>query len=174
MKIKQQTVFNQDAKACVTILVNAFPERFGKTAAREMILSFIRGENLLYVAIDQDEIIGFAGALKRQYSTAYELHMMVIKPAHRFRGVGTRLLDILEDKLRARKVLTMFLGSDDEGCKTSLSQTNLYENTLDKLATIEAIGHPFLFYQKQGYKVVGVLPDAHGEGRPDILMAKRL
>jgi hypothetical protein len=28
------------------------------------------------------------------------------------------------------------------------------------------------FYQKQGYVIVGVMPDANGLGKPDILMAK--
>jgi aminoglycoside 6'-N-acetyltransferase I len=35
-------------------------------------------------------------------------------------------------------------------------------------------GHPFAFYQKLGYEVVGVIPDANGFGKPDILMAKRI
>jgi hypothetical protein len=34
--------------------------------------------------------------------------------------------------------------------------------------------HPFEFYQKAGFSIVGVVPDANGPGKPDILMAKRL
>jgi len=34
-------------------------------------------------------------------------------------------------------------------------------------------GHPYEFYEKLGYTVVGVLPDANGPGKPDIFMAKR-
>jgi aminoglycoside 6'-N-acetyltransferase I len=35
-------------------------------------------------------------------------------------------------------------------------------------------GHPFTFYRKQGFVLVGVIPDANGFGKPDILMAKRV
>lgn len=34
--------------------------------------------------------------------------------------------------------------------------------------------HPFSFYEKLGYTVIGVLPDAGGEGKHDIFMAKKL
>jgi len=33
---------------------------------------------------------------------------------------------------------------------------------------------PFEFYQKCGFVIVGVVPDANGLGKPDILMAKRV
>jgi aminoglycoside 6'-N-acetyltransferase I len=35
-------------------------------------------------------------------------------------------------------------------------------------------GHPFGFYRRLGFVLVGVLPDANGPGRPDIFLAKRL
>jgi len=37
-----------------------------------------------------------------------------------------------------------------------------------------ARGHALTFYRRHGYRIVGVLPDVNGPGRPDILMAKRL
>jgi aminoglycoside 6'-N-acetyltransferase I len=32
--------------------------------------------------------------------------------------------------------------------------------------------HPTAFYQKLGFQIVGVMPDANGIGKPDIIMAK--
>ena len=34
--------------------------------------------------------------------------------------------------------------------------------------------HATGFYRRMGYTVIGVIPDANGKGKPDILMAKRL
>ena len=69
----------------------------------------------------------------------------------------------------------MYLGSDDENHSTSLGCTDLYIDTYEKIMNIENFkNHPFEFYQKVGYKIVGVIPDANGIGKPDILMAKRV
>jgi hypothetical protein len=35
-------------------------------------------------------------------------------------------------------------------------------------------GHPYRFYQKLGFVVVGVMPDANGRGGPAIYMPKRI
>jgi aminoglycoside 6'-N-acetyltransferase I len=34
--------------------------------------------------------------------------------------------------------------------------------------------HPFEFYQKLGYVITGVVIDANGVGKPDILMSKSI
>ena len=67
------------------------------------------------------------------------------------------------------------LGTDDERGETSLADVELYPNPLDHLQKLENPGgHPYEFYQKVGYAVVGVIPDANGFGKPDIFMAKRI
>jgi aminoglycoside 6'-N-acetyltransferase I len=58
---------------------------------------------------------------------------------------------------------------------TSLSDVDLYENTWEKIRDIRNLkGHPFGFYQKLGYIITGVVPDANGHGKPDIIMSKRV
>ncbi len=34
--------------------------------------------------------------------------------------------------------------------------------------------HPVTFYQKLGYRLIGVMPDANGIGKPDLIMGKRI
>jgi len=52
---------------------------------------------------------------------------------------------------------------------------DLYPNVLEHLARIGNLRrHPYGFYQKVGFVVVGVMPDANGPGKPDIYLAKRV
>ena len=52
---------------------------------------------------------------------------------------------------------------------------DLYPNVLGHLIKIENLrGHPYEFYQRLGFEIVGVMPDANGFGKPDIYMAKRV
>ena len=69
----------------------------------------------------------------------------------------------------------VYLGTDDKRGQTSIADIDLFPDALRLAANIRNLrGHPYEFYQKQGYTIVGVLPDANGFGRPDIFMAKRI
>jgi aminoglycoside 6'-N-acetyltransferase I len=81
----------------------------------------------------------------------------------------------LEAQVRKRGGLTLWLGSDDEDDMTSLSGVDLYADLPGHLARIRNLkGHPYEFYRKSGFVIAGVVPDANGPGKPDILMAKRV
>jgi aminoglycoside 6'-N-acetyltransferase I len=81
----------------------------------------------------------------------------------------------LELRVRARGGLTLWVGTDDEIGMTSLAGVDLYPNVLEHLARIQNLkGHPYEFYQKLGFAVIGVMPDAKGWGKPDIYLAKRV
>jgi len=80
-----------------------------------------------------------------------------------------------ESQVRARGGLTITLGSDDEDNMTSLSNTDLHENLWDQIKNIRNLkGHPYEFYQKMGFIITGVVIDANGRGKPDILMSKKV
>ncbi len=58
---------------------------------------------------------------------------------------------------------------------TSLGGVDLYPGVLDRLREIRNLrGHPFGFYQRLGFEITGVMPDANGPGKPDIFLARRL
>jgi aminoglycoside 6'-N-acetyltransferase I len=67
------------------------------------------------------------------------------------------------------------LGSDDDFEGTSLSGQDLYPDIAAHIAGIKNVDkHPFEFYQKCGYVIIGLVPDANGFGKPDIIMGKRV
>lgn len=127
------------------------------------------------MAVEDGHLVGFVGAIPQYGVTGWELHPLAVKQAYQQQGIGTQLVRALEWEVASRGGITLYLGTDDEFGQTSLSDTDLYQDTYAKIEHIRNLRrHPFEFYQKLGYKIVGVIPDANGIGKPDILMAKRL
>jgi len=117
---------------------------------------------------------GPTGAIK-VYDHAWELHPLVVDPDRQRSGIGKQLCKHLEREAAREGVLTLYLGADDDFGGTTLYGADLFDDTFGKIEAIApAKGHAFTFYQKLGWKVVGVIPDANGKGKPDIMMAKRI
>jgi aminoglycoside 6'-N-acetyltransferase I len=58
---------------------------------------------------------------------------------------------------------------------TSLRGAELYPDPIRELHRIRDLrGHPFGFCVRLGFALAGVVPDANGPGKPDILLAKRV
>jgi aminoglycoside 6'-N-acetyltransferase I len=105
----------------------------------------------------------------------WELHPMIVRRECRDQGVGRALVNDFEEQVRSRGGSTIYLGTDDENDRTSLGGVDLYLDPLGAAARIQNLRrHPFEFYRKVGFVIVGVLPDANGFGKPDIFMAKRV
>ncbi len=145
-------------------------------AARAEVQEALEPGRLARVALDDEtQALGWIAATSRYDGHAWELHPLVVRPDKQRRGVGTALVQDLEALVRERGATTLFLGSDDEVDMTSLSGVDLYPDPLQHLQQIQdRKGHPYRFYQRCGFALVGVIPDANGPGKPDILMAKRL
>ena len=130
---------------------------------------------ILLAARDGEVVLGWVGAIPT-YDFAWELHPLVVREGTRGRGVGRALVGALEEELRSRGALTVYLGTDDDGptAGTSAWGVDLFPDPLAHAVRLESFHHPVGFYRKLGYVVIGLVPDANGPGRPDILMGKRL
>jgi aminoglycoside 6'-N-acetyltransferase I len=128
------------------------------------------------IAVDEpDDVLGWIGGIEEYGGNVWELHPLVVRRDRQRQGLGRALVADFEKQVAQRGGHTVRLGTDDENCRTTLGGMDLYPGVLDKLRAIENQGsHPFEFYLKVGYHVVGVIPDANGFGKPDILMAKRI
>jgi aminoglycoside 6'-N-acetyltransferase I len=127
-------------------------------------------------AIDENgNLLGVIGGIPQYDGHVWELHPLVVQPNMQGKGIGKSLIEDFEEQVRLRGGLTIILGSDDEDNMTSLSNTDLYENLWDKVRDIRNLKrHPYEFYQKMGYVITGIVPDANGIGKPDIIMSKRV
>jgi aminoglycoside 6'-N-acetyltransferase I len=124
---------------------------------------------------DEGNALGWVGGIEQYDGNVYELHPLAVKPDAQRRGIGRALVSDFEDQARRRGAITVMLGTDDEFGGTKLFSKDVYPNVLEHAAAIRNIGnHPYEFYQKCGYVIVGILPDANGFGKPDIFMAKRV
>jgi aminoglycoside 6'-N-acetyltransferase I len=145
-------------------------------AAIEEVRESFGPDRISRVAVDErGTILGWIGGCPHYEGHVWELHPLVVHPDHQRQGIGRALVADLEELVRARGGLTLWLGTDDEDNRTSLSGVDLYPNPLTHLAQIANLrNHPYEFYQKVGFVIVGVMPDANGPGKPDIYMAKRV
>jgi aminoglycoside 6'-N-acetyltransferase I len=152
---------------------NAWPDL--DTALAEVWQSF-GDDRISRVAIDESgAVLGWVGGIQQYDGHVWEVHPLVVRPDCQRQGIGRALVADLEDRVRERGGLTLFAGTDDEDHMTSLAGVDLYPNVLEHLARIHnRRGHPYEFYQRLGFVLVGVMPDANGLGKPDIYLAKQI
>jgi len=136
----------------------------------------LAADRILRMALDSEgDVLGWIGGIPQYAGHVYELHPLVVKPDQQGKGIGRLLVLDFEEQVRSRGALTIMLGTDDEDNQTSLSNVDLFSETWRKIADISNLNrHPFEFYQKMGYIITGVIPDANGSGKPDIIMSKRI
>ena len=163
------------------LLVDAFHEHWpdawptledGMKEVQEMLDE----ERICRAAVDEEgNLLGIIGGIPQYDGHVWELHPLAIQPNMQGQGIGRALVEDFEEQVRLRGGLTITLGSDDDDSMTSLSGVDLYENLWDHVKNIRNLkNHPFEFYQKMGYVITGVVIDANGVGKPDIIMSKRV
>lgn len=182
MKILTLSPENDDLiQQAAQLLVDAFREHWSDAwptleEGLEEVQEMLERERICRIAVDEKGILlGIIGGIPGYDGNVWELHPLAVQPSQQGQGVGRALVEDLEEQVRLKGGLTITLGSDDEDAMTSLSDVDLYENLWEKIRDIQNYkNHPFEFYQKMGYVITGVVPDANGRGKPDILMGKRL
>ena len=163
------------------LLVDSFREHWsdawptfeeGLKEVHEMLGS----ERVCRAAVDEKgNLLGIIGGIPGYDGHVWELHPLAVQPSMQGQGIGRALVEDFEEQVRSRGALTITLGSDDQDGMTSLTDVDPYENLWEKIRDIQNLkNHPFEFYQKMGYIITGIVPDANGIGKPDILMAKRV
>jgi aminoglycoside 6'-N-acetyltransferase I len=171
---------DETVRQAAILLVEGFKENWPDAwpdvdaALEEVRESFGEGR-ISRVAVGEDgAVLGWIGGIPSYGGKVWELHPLVVRPDLQRRGIGRALVADLEERVRERGGLTIWLGTDDETGMTTLSGVDLYPNVLGHLANIRNLrGHPYEYYSKLGYSIIGAMPDANGPGKPDIYMAKR-
>ena len=161
------------------MLVEGFAEHWPEAwpnldAARLTVGESLSGGRIARAALDDaGDVLGSTAAEPLYHGNVWELTVLVVQPSLQRRGIGRALVADMEERVRERGGLTIWLGSDDEDAMTSLAGVDLYPDPLAHLAAIRNYkGHPYEFYRKVGFAIAGVLPDANGLGKPDIFLAK--
>ena len=162
------------------LLHDAFKDRTATwpdvRSARSTVLASLDAGNISRIARDNSgRVIGWIGAIPIYDGHVWEIHPIVVATEHRRSGIGRALIRDLENLVRDKGALTLWAGSDDENHETSLSSVDLYADVAGAIRGIENLKrHPYEFFLKAGFRIVGVMPDANGLGKPDIFLAKRV
>ncbi len=144
--------------------------------ALETVVESLEEDRISRICLDDaGRVLGWISAVSTYDGWVWEIHPLVVHRDCQGQGIGRALVEDLEHQVRARGGMTVCLGTDDENGRTTLGGTDLYPDPLAAVSGLRMLeSHPFEFYRKLGYAVVGVLPDANGFGKPDIFMAKRV
>ena len=180
MKIADFQVAETDAQEqAAQLLVEGFAEHWPRAwpdmdAAERTVRDELAKGGICRVALDDtDGVLGWTSAEPIYDGYVWELNIIVVRLSMQRMGIGRALVEDMEERVRERGGLTIWLGSDDEDGMTSLAGVDLFPDPLAHLAAIRNYkGHPYEFYRKVGFSIAGVLPDANGLGKPDIFLAK--
>ncbi|HEX2095560.1 MAG TPA: GNAT family N-acetyltransferase [Longimicrobiaceae bacterium] len=145
------------------------------SALAEVRESFAPDRISLAARDPEGRVVGWIGGIRQYDGLVWELHPLVVHAAHRRRGIARALVAALERRTADAGGITLWLGSDDMSGQTSLGGVDLYPDVLGHLARIRNLrDHPYEVYQRLGFVITGVMPDASGPGRPDLFLAKRI
>jgi len=176
VSVQDEAIREQMAEILTIAFRRRWPESWPDMASARREVEQILSDGFALAAQGGDgRVTGWVGGLPEYDGRVVELHPICVRPELQGRGIGRLLVAAFEAEARARGALTATLGSDDVDGSTTLSFVDLYDDLPARIAGIQdRKRHPFRFYEKLGYKITGVVPDANGPGKPDIFLSKRL
>lgn len=145
-------------------------------SARMEVVESLQADKISRVATEESgTVLGWIGGFPSYDGHVWEIHPLVVAASERRRGLGRALVEDLESLVRVRGALTLVAASDDENDETTLSGADLYRDVPGAIRNVKNLrGHPYEFYLRLGFTIVGLMPDANGRGKPDIFLAKRV
>ena len=175
LRSDHEVAIRQVAALLVEGFATNWPEAWpNMESALEEVREFFAAGRISRIALDEEgTVLGWIGGISHYRGHVWELHPLVVRVSQQGQGIGHALVADLEERVRERGGLTITLGTDDVTGQTTLAGVDLFPNVWEHVTQIKNLKrHPYEFYQKQGFVIVGVMPDANGPGKPDILMAK--
>jgi aminoglycoside 6'-N-acetyltransferase I len=173
LSLENQEYINQ----CALLLLNNFDHSWEslESATEEVLKSIEDNKISIIVVNDDDLVLGWIGGIRKYDGNVWEIHPLVVHKEYQRRGIGKLVVSEFEKEVSLRGGITIILGTDDEDNRTTLGGIDIYPDIFNQVEGIKNLdNHPFEFYINMGFKIVGVIPDANGFGKPDILMAKRV
>ncbi|SFD27748.1 GNAT family N-acetyltransferase [Clostridium uliginosum] len=163
-------------KQCAMLLKTNFKDFSNIEIAKKAILNSIDDNKISIIAVDEDnKVLGWICGVEEYNAHVWEIQPLVVHKENQGNGIGKLLICKFEKLVALRGGVTIILGTQDEDNSTSLSGKDIYPDIFKQIENIKNLNHhTYEFCLKLGYKIVGVIPDSNGFGKPDILMAKRV
>ena len=142
-------------------------------SAREKVLEALKPGRHARVMLEGSRPVGWIATITGRH--VWEIHPIAIAVGSQYKGYGQQLVAHIEELARSNGALTLFAGTGDEVGTTNLFGYDIYRDPAVAISHIEGTGrNPFEFWLRAGFKVVGLMPDAEGPGKPGIHLAKRI
>lgn len=149
----------------------------------ELLDAARREEGILLAAVSPAQrLCGMLSGAPEYVGQVLRVDLVAVTAEFQRRGVGRMLMQSLAEIGRNRGYHSLLARVPDEAGRTPLAGVELYPSPLAHLQALKenlsgrnpALDHPVSFFLRLGFHLCGVVPDAHGCGRPEILLSRRI
>jgi len=143
------------------------------TSALDEVGESFDANHISRVAFDDgDTMLGWTAGYSTYNGYIWQLYPLVLA-THSFNlDIGHLLIQDFEEQVRTRGGLSILLSIDVEPALIApsiLCENNLWQH-MTALQRLD--NHRIEFFRQLGFTIVGVIPNAHGQGKPDVLLER--